>query len=73
MGKVLVAVAEVVLAELTGHVAQRLEQLGDGRVFLLQAELHPRQADLGQAGADGRLAGDERRAPGRAALLATSR
>ena len=29
----LVLVAEVVLAELAGRVAERLEQLGDGRVF----------------------------------------
>ena len=33
----LVQVAEVVLAELAGGVAVVLEQLGDGRVFLLQA------------------------------------
>ena len=50
----LVAVAEVVLAELAGGIAQRLEQLGDGRVFLLQAERGARQADLGQAGAQAR-------------------
>jgi hypothetical protein len=35
-GQVLVAVAEVVLAELAGGVALRLEQAGDGRVFFLQ-------------------------------------
>ena len=52
--QVLVAVAEVVLAELAGGVAQRLEQLGDGRVLLLQALGRPGQADLGQAGADRR-------------------
>ena len=66
----LVAVAEVVLAELAGHVALRLEQVGDGRVFLLHAFGRARQADLGEAGADGRLPGDERRAAGGAALLA---
>ena len=66
----LVAVAEVVLAELAGHVALRLEQRGDGRVFLLHALGRARQADLGEAGADGRLPGDERRAAGGAALLA---
>ena len=37
-GQELVAVAEVVLAELAGDVAQRLQQVGDGRVFGLQAE-----------------------------------
>ena len=36
--QVLVPVAQVVLAELAGGVAERLEQLGDGRVFLLQAD-----------------------------------
>ena len=36
-GQVLVEVAEVVLAELPGHVALRLEQLGDGDVPRLQA------------------------------------
>ena len=69
-GQHLVAVAEVVLAELAGHVALRLEQRGDRRVFLLHALGRARQADLGEAGADGRLPGDERRAAGGAALLA---
>ena len=36
----------------------------------LQAEVRAGQADLGQAGADRRLPGDERRAAGGAALLA---
>jgi hypothetical protein len=36
--QVLVAVAEVVLAELAGGVAERLEQLGDGRVLGLEAD-----------------------------------
>ena len=66
----LVAVAEVVLAELAGHVALRLEQRGDGRVFLLHALRGAGQADLGEAGADGRLPGDEGGAAGGAALLA---
>ena len=66
----LVAVAEVVLAELAGDVAERLEQLGDGRILRLQAESEPRQPDLGQPGADRRLAGDEGGAAGGAAVLA---
>ena len=66
----LVAVTEVVLAELAGDVTERLEQPGDGRVFLLHTFRRTRQSDLGQAGADGRLAGDESGATGRAALLA---
>ena len=67
--QVFVAVAEMVLAELAGGVAERLEQLGDGRVFLLQADRGAGHADLGQAGADRVLAGDEARAAGGAALL----
>ena len=35
----LVAVAEMVLAELAGDIALRLEQLGDGRVLVRQALL----------------------------------
>ena len=36
-GQHFVAVAEVVLAELAGHVTLRFEQRGDGRVLLLHA------------------------------------
>ena len=43
----LVAVAEVVLAELTGNITERLEQTGDGRIFLLHALWRTRQTDLG--------------------------
>ena len=68
--KHLVAIAEVVLAELAGHVAVVLEQPGDGRVLDLHALGCARQAHLGEAGADRRLSGDERRAAGGAALLA---
>ena len=65
----LVLVAEMVLAELAGRVAQRLQQFGDGRVFRPQTDIGPGHADLGQAGADRVLPGDERGAPGGAALL----
>ena len=68
--QVLVAVAEVVLAELAGGVALVLEQPGDGRVLDLHAFLGAGQSDLGKAGAEDALAHDERRATGRAALLA---
>jgi hypothetical protein len=34
----LVAVTKMVLAELSGHIAERLEQFGNRRVFLLQPE-----------------------------------
>src|SRR5262249_28748638 len=69
-GQVFVEVAEVILAELAGRVAQRLEQLGDGRVFLLETEIGAGQSDLSQTGADRRLAGGEGCATGGAALLA---
>ena len=68
--QILVLVAEVVLAELAGGVAERLEQFGDRRIFRLQADIGAGHADLGQPGADRVLAGDERGAAGRAALLA---
>ena len=61
--QVLVPVAEVVLAELAGGVAERLEQFGDGRIFLLQADRGAGHADLGQAGADRVLAADEAARP----------
>ena len=47
-GQVLVEVAEMVLAELRGHVALRLEQLRDRHVARLQPFLRARQADLEQ-------------------------
>ena len=65
----LVAVAQMVLAELTGGVALGLEQLGDGWVFLLQADVNARHADLREAGADWVLTGDEAGSAGGAALL----
>ena len=68
--QVLVQVAEVVLAELAGGIAVRLEQLGDRHVLGLQADVRTRHPDLAQAGAEHALAGDERGAPGGAALLA---
>ena len=68
-GQELVLVAQVVLAELSGGVPQRLEEFRDARIFRPQANVGPGQADFRQPGADGRLPGDERRAPGGAALL----
>jgi hypothetical protein len=69
-GQELVAIAEVVLAELSRGVALRLQQFGDRRILLLQSLGRARQTDLGEAGAERRLAGEERRLPRRAALLA---
>ena len=66
----LVTVAEVVLAELAGGVALRLEGGRDGRVLGPQPDVGPGHPHLGQAGAVGVLPGDERRPPGGAALLA---
>jgi len=68
-GQHLVAVAQMVLAELAGRVAERLEQFSNGRIERRDAFRRGGQTDLGEAGADGRLAGDEGRATGRAALL----
>ena len=68
-GQVLVLIAEVVLAKLAGGVAQRLEQLGDGGVLGLQANVRAGHAHLGQAGAVGVLPGEEGGAASGAALL----
>ena len=68
--QILILVAEMVLAELPRGVAERLEQLRDRRVFRAEADVGAGHADLGEAGADRVLAGDEGRASGGAALLA---
>jgi hypothetical protein len=65
----LIAVAQVVLADLCGGVAERLEQVGDRRIFLLQAQRGGWKADLGQPGAQAGLTGEERCPTGGAALL----
>ena len=66
----LVAVADVVLAELAGSVAEAFEQAADRGIQLAHAHRRARKADFGQAGADAVLAGEERRATGGARLLA---
>ena len=68
--QVLVQVAQMVLAEMSGRVAERLEQLGNRRIFSLEPDVGTRHAHLAQAGAEDALTGDERRAAGRAGLLA---
>src|SRR5262249_4939553 len=65
-----VAVAEVVLAELTCGIAERLEELGNRRILLLDANCRAGQADLRQAGAEWRLTQDKRGAARGARLLA---
>src|SRR5262245_35369689 len=66
----LVAVAEVVFAELTGRISEILQELRDVWVLGAHAEFGPREPNLGQARAQATLAGYERRAARRAALLA---
>ena len=66
----LVAVAQVVLAELAGGVALRLQHFGQRRIGLLDAARRAGDADRGHAGADRHLAHDERGAAGGAAGLA---
>jgi len=58
--QVFVAVAEMVLAELRRRIAQRLQQFGDRRVFLDQADRRRREADFGQPSAQSALTGEER-------------
>jgi hypothetical protein len=67
--QILVPIAEVVLAELGGRIAEGLERLGNGDVAVLEPHRRSRDADLGEAGALARLAGDEGRAAGRATVL----
>ena len=69
-GQVFVTVAEMVLAELAGGVAERLQRLGDRGIAVLQADRRAGDADLAQAGAQADLAGDEGRTAGGAAVLA---
>ena len=68
-GQELIAIAEVVLAELAGGVALRFERGGDGAGLGRHAGLGARLADRGHAGADGQFARDEVRATRRATRL----
>ena len=68
-GQKLVAIAQMVLAELAGGVALRLERGGNRAGFGRHADLGARLADRGHAGADGQFADDEVRATRRAACL----
>ena len=65
----LVQVAQVVLAELTGGVAHRLQRGGDGRRLGRHSDRRAGLADRGQPRADRQLAGDEVGASRRAARL----
>ena len=65
-----VAIAEMVLAELPGGVAVRLQSSAMVGSSALHAHRRAGNADLGQAGAEAALPRDERRAARGAALLA---
>src|SRR6478752_5115231 len=65
-----VAIAEMVLAELSGRVALRLEQLGNCRVLLRQPLFGGRQSNFQESCSQRTLSGDERGAAGGAGLLA---
>ena len=67
--QLLVAIAEVIFAELAGGVALRLEHRGDSWNRVLHALLGARHADLGETGAKPALTGDEAGATCCAALL----
>ena len=69
-GQELVLVAEVVLAELARRVALGFEHFGDRHVTVLDPQVRTGNADLRHARAQRRLARDEARAPGGAALVA---
>jgi hypothetical protein len=66
----LVPVAEMVLAELAGGIAEWLEHFGNGGVFWLKSDGSAGHSDFGQAGAERVLAADEGRTSSGAALLA---
>ena len=63
MRKMLFEIAEMVLAELCGCVAARLENFGKRDVFLLQTGGRAWRADCRQAGAHRELAGNEAARP----------
>src|SRR5208283_4099432 len=67
--KELIPIAQMVLAELAGGVAQGLEHLGDGRILFLQSNGGAGHAHLGQPGAQRILPGNEARPARGAALL----
>jgi hypothetical protein len=68
--QVLVAVPEVVLAELAADVTERLQELSERGILRFQSEIGAGQANLRQSGADRRLTRQECRAASGAALLA---
>ena len=71
--QLLLEIAEMVLAELRGHVTLGLQDFGERDVFLLQARRRSRRSHRRQAGADRQLPCDEGGAAGRAARLGVER
>ena len=69
-GEHVVAIAEMIFAELTGEIALGFEDGGDGGIFFFHALWGAWEADFGEAGADGSLASDEGGAACGATLLA---
>ena len=67
--QVLVQIAQMVLAELPGLVAQRLQHGGERHGLVRQADIGAGLADRGQASAQWDLAGNEVRPPCGAACL----
>jgi hypothetical protein len=67
--QVFVEVAEMVLAELAGRVAERFQHGGKRARLGRHADIRTRLAHRGEAGPQGKLAGDEVRAPRGAACL----
>jgi hypothetical protein len=65
----LVEIAQMVLAELAGGVAERLQRFCDGHILGAKTNRCARQPDFRKPGADRRLSGDEGGAASRAALL----
>ncbi len=66
----LVAIAEMVLAELSRHVSERLQEFGDRGILGAHALRSGRDAHFRQTRAIAGLPGDERRPPGGTGLLA---
>src|SRR4051794_14656264 len=66
----LIAVAKMVLAELSGHVSEGFEKLGNCGILVGQPFLSARQSDLQEPRPKRALAGYERRASCGAGLLA---
>ena len=64
-----VLVAQMVLAELSGHVTLRLQQTGDCRILLLHAQIGTGKADFREAGPENALPCDVGGAAGRAGLF----